>query len=114
MYNDQPMHRSSDSHTLSITCSASSFGTDQKIINVANLKFELVSESSIPRFELLQSEPTVHKQGFAAVESVFSDQGELDLHNFLFDSGFEWISIFKPPSHLDHHSSLSRTEFQTL
>lgn len=89
MYNDQPMYRLVDSHTIAITGSARSFGAQQKIVNVANLKFELISESSKPRFELLQAGPTVRKQDFAAVDALYSVEGEMDLYNFIFDAGFE-------------------------
>jgi hypothetical protein len=88
-YNDQPMHRSDGSHRIALTGSANSFGTRQQIINVANLKFELISEHSKPAFELLQTGPVVRKQGFAEVSATFSVEGEMDLYNHLFGAGFE-------------------------
>lgn len=89
MYNDQPMFRQNGSKALSITGSARSFGTSQKIINVANLKFELIAEHVKPRFELIQTGPTATKEGIAEAQARYSVEGEVDLYNFLFDSGFE-------------------------
>jgi hypothetical protein len=88
-YHDQPLNRQIGSRTISITGSANSFGNSQKIINVANFKFELISEQSKPRFELLQAGPTVRKQGFSAITASYTVEGEMDLYNIIFDGSFE-------------------------
>jgi hypothetical protein len=90
-YSDKPMFKEgvTRSNGIWITGSAKSFGENHKIINVANLKFELIAESRHPRMELLQTGPLVRYQGFTEVDGKFTVEGEVDLYNFMFDHGFE-------------------------
>jgi hypothetical protein len=89
MFNDQMMYRRKGSRSVLITGSASSFGAHQKILNVANLRFELTSDSNKPAFELFQTGPVVRKKGFAEVDAIHAVVGEMDLYNVLFDGDFE-------------------------
>jgi len=91
MFEERPMFSTTSSGRAGIVISGSAinFGHNQKIINVANLKFELMSESSRPRFELIQRGPTIRRTGFAEVEAIYSVEGKMDLYNIFFDNGFE-------------------------
>ena len=91
MFEDQPMYNTTPGGRsgIRISGSANSFGQQQKIINVANLKFELISDNSRPRFKLIQRGPTVRRAGFVEVEAIYSVEGVMDLYNIQFDSGFE-------------------------
>ena len=68
-FSGQPMHNfvGSNKPGLWITGSATSFGSNLKIVNVANLKFELIAEYARPQFELLQTGPAVRREGFKSV-----------------------------------------------
>lgn len=72
-----------------ITGGAHSFGARQKVLNVANLQFELISERTRPRFHISERGPLVRRDGFQAVDAAYSVEGEMNLYEVLMDSSFE-------------------------
>lgn len=86
-----PMHNhgpATDSG-LWVTGSASSFGENRPIINVATIRFELISEHDTPAFDLLPAGPLVRGDSFDPIEGIYIAGGELDLWNILLKQGFE-------------------------